>query len=88
MKYILYKAPDGLRAAVFPVPTTHAEEAAAHPTWQPISAGFVEFLSAGNVRCFGRSESLKLAADPSDSSIIEVMMSATLKFCAPQPIST
>jgi hypothetical protein len=86
MKYIIFKSHEGPRVEIFAAPTTHADQAAAHPVWKPISAGFVEFLGAGDVRCFGFSESLDLRPDQHDSSLIEVMMSATLRTCAASPI--
>jgi hypothetical protein len=86
MKYIVFKSPDGPRVEIFAAPTTHADQAAAHPGWKPQSAGFVEFLGGGNVRVFGFSESLRLGCDPRDTSLIEVMMSATLQLCVPLPV--
>ncbi len=87
MKYIVFKSLDGPRLEVFASPTTHADQAAAHPSWKPQSAGFVEFLGSGNVRVFGFSESLRLGCDPRDASLIEVMMSATLQLCVTLPVS-
>jgi len=86
MKYIVFRSPEGPRVEIFAVPTTHADQAAAHPAWKPVSAGFVEFLGAGNVRCFGFSESLRLGCGETDTSLIEVMMSTTLETCVFLPV--
>jgi hypothetical protein len=83
MKYIIFKSPDGLRIAIFPAPTTHAEEAMLHREWSPISAGYVEFLGGGRVRTFGRSDSLNLDRLPRDADFIECFMSATLRLATP-----
>jgi hypothetical protein len=85
MKYVVYRSPEGPRISIFAAPTTHKEDADAHPTWTPRSAGFVEFLGAGEVRAFGFSESLRIGCDPRDASLIEVMMSATLASCVQLP---
>jgi hypothetical protein len=58
---------------IFCAPTTHADQAAAHPAWQPQAAGFVRFLDGGEVVCFGRSCSLNLSADPGDAALIEML---------------
>ena len=81
MKYIIFKSPDGPRVEIFAAPTTHADQAAAHPNWKPQSAGFVVFHGLGLVECCGRSDSLNLGPDPRDASLIEVMMAATLRLC-------
>ena len=73
MKYIVFRSPEGPRVEIFGSPTTHANQAAAHPAWQPQSAGFIRFLDGGQVVCFGRSHSLNLAADPADAVLIEMV---------------
>jgi len=83
MKYIVFLSPEGPRVEIFAAPTTHAEQAAAHPTWKPQSAGFVHFLSLGMVRCYGRSDSMNLGINPRDESLIEVMIAATHKLNPP-----
>jgi hypothetical protein len=87
MKYITFLSPEGPRVEIFCAPTTHVEQAKAHPAWQPISAGFVQFLGNGCVRTYGRSESMNLGSAPRDGSLIEVMMSATLKTSSPEPVA-
>jgi hypothetical protein len=73
------------RCVLFAAPIVHDEIARAHAAqgWKPRSAGFVEFLGGGQVRCFGHSESLQLKPEPLDPSLIEVMMSATLSIAPP-----
>ena len=88
MKYIIYRSPEGARVEVFTAPTTHSEQAETHPKWKPESAGFIEFLGNGTVRCFGFSESLRIGCDPRDASLIEVLMSATLRNCVFMPATT
>ena len=73
MKYIVFRSPEGPRVEIFGSPTTHANQTAAHPAWQPQSAGFIRFLAGGEVVCFGRSDSLNLAADPGDAALIEMV---------------
>ena len=74
MKYIVFRSLEGPRVEIFGSPTTHANQAAAHPAWQPESAGFIRFLAGGQVVCFGRSHSLNLAADPGDAALIEMVI--------------
>jgi len=83
MKYVLFRSPEGPRIEIFCAPTTHADQAKAHPDWKPTSAGFVTFLGQGEVRCYGRSDSLNLCPAQSDDSLIEVMMSATHRLAPP-----
>ncbi|MDD2763454.1 MAG: hypothetical protein PHE83_05710 [Opitutaceae bacterium] len=88
MKYIIFTAGDGTpRCVLFGVPITHQAMADAHSPlgWRPHSAGFIEPLGLGKVRCFGRSESLNLGPAQFDESLIEVVMSATLRI-APQSV--
>ena len=73
MKYIIFRSPEGPRVSIFAAPTTHAEEAAAHPSWKPESAGFLVFRSIDCVQCFDRSESLNLKPRAMDDSMIEVL---------------
>ena len=73
MKYIVFRSSEGPRVEIFGAPTSHADQAAAHPAWQPQAAGFVRFLDGGEVVCFGRSQSLNLAADPGDKALIEML---------------
>jgi hypothetical protein len=87
MKYIIFESPEGPRVSIFGAPTTHADEAAAHPSWKPLSAGFIEFLGEGNVRCFGFSESLRIGCSLHDASLLEVIMEATLNLCVTLPAS-
>lgn len=82
MKYIIYRSAEGPRISMFAAPTTHAADAAAHPGWTPTSAGFVAFPGAGQVECFGHSDSLNLAGDPHDAMLIRAMMAATLRLCS------
>ena len=74
MKYIVFRSLEGPRVEIFGSPTTHANQAAAHPAWQPESAGFISFLAGGQVVCFGRSHSLNLAADSGDAALIEMVI--------------
>jgi hypothetical protein len=83
MKYIVFDSKQGPRVSIFAAPTTHADEAAAHPDWQPRSAGFVEFPSKGKVHCLGFSDSLGLRPDPRDERTIEIMADITLRMCVP-----
>ena len=83
MKYIIFASAEGPRLALFAAPTTHTAEAAAHPLWNPKSAGYVEFLGAGKVRCFSYSDSLNLRPGLQDESLIQIMMSATLRIAPP-----
>jgi hypothetical protein len=73
VKYIVFQSREGPRVEIFGAPTTHAEQAAAHPAWQPQAAGFIRFLARGEIVCFGRSYSLNLAADPGDAALIEMV---------------
>jgi hypothetical protein len=86
MKYVIFRSPEGPRVEVFCAPTTHADQAAAHSSWQPRSAGFVTFLGNGEVRCYGRSDSLNLGPDHLDASLIEVTMHATHRLSS-DPVS-
>jgi hypothetical protein len=86
MKYIIFTATDGMPHFVsFAAPDLHDEIARMYAAkgWKPRSAGFVEFLGLGKVRCFGFSDSLLMGPDQRDDSLIEVLMSATLRI-APQ----
>lgn len=83
MKYIIFDSAEGPRLSIFAIPTSHADEAALRPRWNPRSAAFIEFLGDGKVRCFGRSDSLNLGPALRDESLIEVMMSATLRLAPP-----
>jgi hypothetical protein len=74
VKYIVFQSREGPRVEIFGAPTTHAEQAAAHPAWQPQAAGFIRFLARGEIVCFGRSYSLNLAADPGDAALIEMVI--------------
>ena len=85
MKYIVFKSPEGPRVEGFAAPTTHADQAAAHPKWVPQSAGFVHFRSPGEVVCYGKSDSLNLSPGLHDASLIEVMESVTQLLCPPPP---
>jgi hypothetical protein len=86
MKYIIFFSPDGPRIEVFCAPTTHREQADAHRSWTLLSAGFIEFLGEGRVRCHGRSESLNLRPDPRDEQLIEAFMRATARLSLASPI--
>jgi hypothetical protein len=87
MKYIIYHSAEGPRISLFAAPTIHAEDAAAHPGWKPTSAGFVAFRGDCQVECFGRSDSLNLAADPQDAMLIRAMTYATLRLCSRDPVA-
>jgi hypothetical protein len=78
MKYVIYTSPEGLRLSTFAAPTTHADDAGMHPGWSPASAGYVQILGGGRVRCYGSSASLKLAPRSGDEPLIEALMAATL----------
>jgi hypothetical protein len=86
MKYLLFITPEGPRVEIFCAPTTHAEQAKAHAGWKLLSAGFVEFLGGGHVRCYGRSDSLNLGPGSRDNLVIQSMMRATLMISSPQPV--
>ena len=79
MKYIIFTSAEGPRLAIFAAPTPHTAEAAAHPCWNPKNAGYIEFLGGGKVRCFSYSDSLNLRPGLQDESLIQIMMSATLR---------
>ena len=51
MKYIIFRTAEGPRVEIFAAPTTHADQAKAHPDWKPTSAGFVIFMGHGEVVC-------------------------------------
>jgi hypothetical protein len=85
VKYIIFRSPEGPRVSIFAAPTTHAEEAAAHPSWKPESAGFLVFRSIDCVQCFDRSESLNLKPRAMDDSMIEVLTAATLMLTTVPP---
>ena len=85
MKYIVFLSPEGPRVAVFAAPTTHADEATAHPEWTVRSAGYLQFLGQASVRCYGRSDSLNRAVSPHDERLIEAMLRATARMCPPPP---
>jgi hypothetical protein len=90
VKYIIFTAADGIpRCVIFAAPLLHEAIARAHAAegWTPKSAGFVEFLGGGHVRCFGYSNTLNLRPEPRDPLLIEVMMSATLRI-APMDTSS
>jgi len=85
MKYIVFQSPQGPRISIFAAPTTHAEEAAAHPDWKPASAGFLVFRGPDRVQCFDHSESLNLRPQAIDESLIEIFSSATLRLTTVPP---
>ena len=70
MKYIIFDSTEGPQVVLFCAPLTHRQEADAHPTWTPMSAGFLEFISPSAVRCFGRSDSLNLGCGYRDAGLI------------------
>jgi hypothetical protein len=85
LKYIVFRSPEGPRVEIFGAPTTHADQAAAHPAWQPQAAGFIRFPGSGEVVCCGRSDSLNLAADPRDAALIEMV--SRVSFVESEPLA-
>lgn len=82
MKYIFIRRPNGDEFPVFCLaPQKHSEMATA---WrrddrsQVVSAGFCEFLPAGIVRVFGRSDSLNFGPRPGDAATISAYYLGTL----------
>ncbi len=63
MKYVMFKDQTGaLWPVLFPEQVTHSDITVTG--MQPVSAGFVDSRDG---TCFGKSDSLKLAANPDDS---------------------
>jgi hypothetical protein len=85
MKYLTYRVDGGPRVLLFPTPTEHREIAhlLALAHLKPESAGFVELPGGSQARVYGRSESLDLGPAPSDESLIEVLLAATLHASPP-----
>lgn len=84
MKYLMIREPDGgTFPFLFVSPHTHLEIALMLQAYRHgrtiLSAGFVEFESPNNPRCFGRSESMGLESRPAeDSAHLAAFVRATL----------
>lgn len=54
-----------------PSGNVHCDVAARLSTVPPKSAGFINIMPDGRIKCFGESVSLGLSSDPEDSAIAE-----------------
>ena len=68
MKYVIFRENNMLHPVVFADHTTHSQikiEGA-----KPVSAGFVVQEKTGSIKCYGKSDSLKLTPGVNDEAII------------------
>ena len=70
MKYVVVQAPDGEAPVLFPRAFMHSWVAGQLKPMEVVSAGFAR-TDGGRLLCYGKSESLKIAARPDrDSSLL------------------
>ncbi len=72
-KYIIFDGTTGFDGFIFPPYEKHDDFARRFPEWTPISAGFVK-ISGGFVSCYGKSVSIKLAAQPGDERAFKYLI--------------
>lgn len=68
MKYVIFREKNMLHPVVFADHTTHSQISIEGAV--PVSAGFVMQDKAGNIKCYGKSDSLKLTPGVNDEAII------------------
>ena len=69
MKYVTYRCPvAGISILIFSGNLSHEVEARNHGIKKVVSAGFIR-LKDGALYCEGRSESLDIGSNPSDSQL-------------------
>lgn len=69
MKYVIFREKNMLHPVVFADHTTHSQikiEGA-----KPVSAGFVMQEKTGEIKCYGKSDSLNLTPGVNDEEIIK-----------------
>ena len=68
MKYIIFKEKNMLHPVVFADHITHSQVKIEGS--KPVSAGFVVQEKTGNIKCYGKSDSLNLIPGVNDEAII------------------
>ena len=68
MKYVIFREKNMLHPVVFADHTTHSQIKVEGAV--PVSAGFVMHDKAGNIKCYGKSDSLNLTPGVNDEAII------------------
>ena len=68
MKYVIFREKNMLHPVVFADHTTHSQISIEGAV--PVSAGFVMQDKAGNIKCYGKSDSLKLTPGVNAEAII------------------
>lgn len=68
MKNVIFREKNMLHPVVFADHTTHSQISIEGA--EPVSAGFVMQDKAGNIKCYGKSDSLKLTPGVNDKAII------------------